>query len=226
MFNADLKYFVPVCLYPHTKYRTQSGVTALFEKFELQRHDHLIVVADRLLVLDRLVTGRHWSIPGAFEKARREASQIVSLIRRTSHRFRAQARGRIVYWDEVAETKDFKRFAEVLRGEVLADPVLSSAIERFTIKHVNRFGAGSAPGLEQGYEREYLLSEVCMSIFCTEMMGFWTEVWERPPPPDMPDPLGLIYNGRTKIVQRVAEREVRRVLTFLYEDVHPESVAE
>ena len=216
--TSAARYFVPVCLYPHTRYRTNAGVAALFEKYELSRHDHLIVVADRLLVLDRLMSGRHWTIGGAFEKARREAREIFNLIKRASHKFGAHTRGRVAYWDEIAETAQFAEFAQRLRSEVLADFVLSAAIEEFVDRRVKRFGLGSAPDRERDYEREYLLSEVCMSVFCTEVLGFSTEVWECPPAPDVPDPLKLLYSGRVDLVGRVTARPAARVLNFLYDD--------
>ena len=55
---------------------------------------------------------------------------------------------------------------------------------QFAERRVNRYSPGSAPEREQGYEHEYLLSEVSMSVFCTEILGFSNEVWERPPQPD------------------------------------------
>ena len=121
-------------------------------------------MADRLLVLDRLMSGRHWTIGGAFEKARREAREIFNLIKRASHKFGAHTRGRVAYWDEIAETAQFAEFAQRLRSEVLANSVLSAAIEEFVDRRVKRFGLGSAPDRERDYEREYLLSEVCMSL--------------------------------------------------------------
>lgn len=117
------RYFIPVCLYPHTLYRTYAGVSALFEKYELRAHDHLIVIADRLLVLDRLVTGRYWSANSAHIAARREAEQISKLIDRVSHKSGAQARGRIVFWDDIAETADYAACASRLRKEVLGDDI-------------------------------------------------------------------------------------------------------
>ena len=218
--TSAVRYFIPVCLYPHTKYRTNAGIAALFQKYLLRDHDHLIVVADRLLVLDRLITGRYWTIEGALEKARREAKQISNMLRRASFKFGAQARGNIVYWDEIAERTQFKEFARRLRSEVLADPALAAAIENFADQRVERFGLGSAREREHGCEREYLLSEVCMSVFCTEVLGFWMEVWERPPAPNVPDPLRLLYNGRVELVRRVIEHPVKRVLNFLYDDLY------
>src|SRR5262249_59589773 len=66
--GSVMSYFIPVCLYPHTKYRTRAGVIYLLEKFELRSCDYLIVVADELLFLDRLVTGRFWTIDQARKK--------------------------------------------------------------------------------------------------------------------------------------------------------------
>lgn len=214
------RYFIPVCLYPHTKYRTSAGVAALFETFALHSHEHLIVVADRLLVLDRLVTGRYWTIDAVTAKARQEAKQIVHLIKKVAARAGAQTSGRIVFWDEIAETEEFSEFAKRLRGAILTDDLLASAINEFVERRVARFGLGSAPDQEREYEREYLLSEVCMSVYCTEMLGYSREVWERPPTPDIPDPLKLLYDERPDLVERLTGRPAARVLHFLYADAH------
>ncbi|MGZ9092214.1 MAG: hypothetical protein ACXW3T_11675 [Rhodoplanes sp.] len=214
------RFFIPVCLYPHTQYRTTAGVAALFETYGLRHHDYLIVIADRLLVLDRLVTGRYWTVNSAVIAARREAQQIAKLIKRISHKSEAQARGRIVFWDEIAETAEFVAFASRLQKDVLADDMLAAAIEQFVSGRVDRFGLGAAPDRERGYEREYLLSEACMSVYCTEMLRYCTEVWERPPARDVPDPLKLLYDERKELIERVIGRAAMRVLVFLNADVH------
>jgi hypothetical protein len=211
------RYFVPVCLYPHTKYRTTEGVAALFQKFQLYRHDYLIVIADRLLALDNLVSGRYWSYDSVYEKARRDAKQIFNLIKRVSYKFKAQDCGRIVYWDDIGEMPQFKEFANRMREGFLADQLLSATLEEFVTCRVNRFGLGSSPERELDYEREYLLSEVCMSVFCTEVLGYWQEIWERPPTPDAPDPIKLLYEDRPEAVVRTTSEPTRRVLRFLDE---------
>jgi hypothetical protein len=215
---SPARYFIPVCLYPHTKYRTRTGVTDLFEKYELRSHPYLIVVADRLLVLDRLVTGRYWTLASAVVKARREASQIVRLIRRIAYKAGAVVNGRIVYWNEVAETAQFAQFAQHMQQGVLADGLLAEGIEQFVERRVERFGLGSAPDRERNYEREYLLSEICMSVFCTEILGFSTEVWERAPAIGVPDPLRLLYCEKPDLVADLIGRPPARVLRFLYDD--------
>jgi tRNA-dependent cyclodipeptide synthase len=212
------RYFVPVCLYPHTRYRTALGVTTLFERYMLSSREYLIIVADRLLVLDRLVTGRYFTVNSAISKARKEAKQVVSLIRRIAQKVGANATGRIVYWDDVAETAEFSEFASRLRGAVLTDDFLAPAIEEFIDRRVKRFGLGSDPYREREYERDYLLSEVCMSVYCTEVLGFCNEVWERPPPLDIPDPLKLLYEHRPELVTRVTTRPAVRTLHFLYKE--------
>jgi hypothetical protein len=214
------RYFVPVCLYPHTKYRTAVGVATLFEKYILSSREYLIIVADRLLVLDRLVTGRYFTVNSAISKARKEAKQIVSLIRRIAQKVGANATGKVVYWDDVAGTAEFSEFASRLRGAVLTDVFLAQAIEEFIDRRVKRFGLGSDPDREREYERDYLLSEVCMSVYCTEILGFCNEVWERPPAPDIPDPLKLLYEHRPQLVTRVTTRPAVRTLHFLYTEGH------
>ncbi len=217
MISPD-RYFVPVCLYPHTKYRTALGVSTLFERYLLSSREYLIIVADRLLVLDRLVTGRYFTVNSAISKARNEARQVVSLIRRIAYKVSANTTGRIVYWDDIAETAEFSAFASRLREAVLADDFLAQAIEEFIDRRVKRFGLGSDPAREREYERDYLLSEVCMSVYCTEILGFSNEVWERPPPPDIPDPLKLLYEHRPALIVSVTARPAARMLHFLYKE--------
>ena len=216
--SAVPRYFIPVCLYPHTKYRTTAGVTALFEKYRLRSHDHLIVIADRLLVLDRLVTGRYWSVNSATIKARNEAELVARLINNTAHKCGAHARGKIVFWDDIANTTAYGQFASRLRDQVLANRILSEAIDGFVDRRVSRFGLGSAPEQERRYEQEYLVSEICMSVYCTEMLEFRTEVWERPPAPDVPDPLKLLYRECPSVVESVTGRPAARTLELLYEE--------
>src|SRR5262245_8062457 len=215
--TQSLKYFVPICLYPHTKYRTVTGVSSLFAKYNLMQHDHLIVIADRLLALDNLVTGRYWSLNTVFDKARREAEQIFNLVKRVSAKCGARSHGRIVFWDEIAETSHFNEFSDRLRSAFLSEDLLAGALKEFVKRRVNRFGLGSSPEKERNYEREYLLSEVCMSVFCTEYLGYQVEVWERRPPPEIPDPLKLLYRDCRGVVQSVIGGHPSRQITFLYE---------
>lgn len=96
----------------------------------------------------------------------------------------------------------------------------AAAIEEFVRGRIDRFGLGAAPDRERGYEREYLLSEVCMSAYCTEILRYSTKVWERPPARDVPDPLKLLYDERKELVERVIGGSAMRVLVFLNADVH------
>jgi len=106
--------------------------------------------------------------------------------------------------------------AAQLRQVVSADAFLARAIEEFIDRRVKRFGAGSDPDWEHEHERDYLLSEVCMSVYCREVLGFCNEVWERPPAPEIPDPLKLLYAHRPELVTRVTGRPVVRKLHFLF----------
>jgi hypothetical protein len=189
----------------------------LFEKYELQCHDHLIVIADRLFALDNLVTGRYWSTKTVFGKARREATQIFNLVRRISHKFGAQDCGRIAYWDEIAGTEQFAEFAKRMRDGFMAEKLLSETLEEFVTRRIARFGLGGSPDRERNHEREYLLSEVCMSVFCTEVLGYRVEIWERPPAPNLPDPLKLLYDNCPDLIGSVTGHPASRLVEYLYD---------
>jgi hypothetical protein len=134
-----------------------------------------------------------------------------------SYKLSARQCGKVVFWDEVGDTAQFQEFAKRMREGFLADKLLSGTLERFVSQRVNRFGMGSSPEKEFGYEREYLLSEVCMSVFCSEVLGYWQEIWERPPAPNVPDPIKLLYDERPQAVVRATGQPTRRILKFLYD---------
>jgi hypothetical protein len=211
------RYYVPICLYPHTKYRTKTGAMFLFEKFLVDSEQYLIVIADRLFALDRLVTGRFWNSDSVFATARREASQIFSLVSRIAKKVGAAGNGKIVYWDEVAAREEFKRFDRSIRAELSANEVLVSSLDKFVKLRVDRFGMKRDPQKEAEFEREYLLSEVSMSMFCTEVLNFSNEIWEKPVSQGVPDPIGLIYSDYRDFVARATGHAAVRTLQFLYE---------
>jgi hypothetical protein len=216
--RADLKrYYVPVCLYPHTTYRTKAGATLLFDKYLIDSEQYLIVIADRLHALDRLVTGRYWSYDSVLIKARREAGEVSSLFERIAKRADAARHCNIVYWDDIAAGEAFKRFNKGLRAELSSNAAFVSSLEAFVKRRVDRFGLGSDHDKEAEFEREYLLSEVSMSMFCTEVLGFSDEIWEKPVSPGVPDPLGLIYSDHRDLVARTTGRPATRTLRFLHE---------
>jgi hypothetical protein len=215
--RADAKRcYVPVCLYPHTTYRTKAGATLLFDKFLVESEQYLIVIADRLHALDRLVTGRFWNQESVFIKARREAGQVLSLFERIAKRADAGRHGKIVYWDDIAAGEAFERFNRGVRAALSANAALVSSLEAFVKLRVNRFGMGSDHAKEAAFEREYLLSEVAMSMFCTEVLGFSDEIWEKPVAQGAPDPLALIYSDHRDLVARTTGHAAARTLHFLY----------
>lgn len=103
-----------------------------------------------------------------------------------------------------------------MRSALLEPSLFANALEEFAGSRVERFGLGSSPEQERAFEREYLLSEVCMSVFCTEILGYWQEIWERPPSPELPDPLKLLYEKHPEIIPKTVGHSPRRQLRFLY----------
>lgn len=216
--QSDEMFYVPVCLYPHTKYRTRAGLNDLFEKFSLSEKPCLIVVADRLLALDRLVTGRYWQPTTVVEKARRDAEQVFKLIRHTAAAFNAQENCRICYWEDIASDQTYKEFSEKLQAAITSNAEMRGQIEAFVSTRIERFGDKANPERAADAEREYLFSEVTMSVFATEILGYTAEVWERPQAPEIADPLKVLYDQHISLVAEATGKPAVRQLGFLYED--------
>ncbi len=211
------RYFVPVCLYPHTRYRTREGLTDLIEQFALDRCEHMIVVADFLLALDNLVTGRFWNPEMVFDKAHRQGTEIFRLIRRTARRQNSEDRMSLNYWDDVSVTEDFKAFSSRLTSACLACESFGATVDRFVRSRIDRYAQGEAGERQYNAETRYILGEISMSVYCTEILGYRSEIWEKPLAPDAPDPLGILYSRHPEIVLSVSGKErLDRRLEFLY----------
>ena len=220
------RFFIPVCLYPHTKYRTRKGLLDLVGKFDLAAFDHLIVVADRLLALDRIVTGRFWNEAAVFDKARRESKDVFRLIRKVADKEGACGRCRLAYWDDIAASPAFGVFSARLLAACRAESAFMELVGRFVEARIQRFGQGADPERERRAEFDYILGEISMSVYCTEMLLYWNEIWERPLPEGAPDPLRILYEDFPKVVQEACGRDhTHRRLSFLYEEAQPESKA-
>jgi len=211
------RYFVPVCLYPHTRYRTREGLIDLIDRFALASSEHMIVVADFLLALDNLVTGRFWNADLVFDKAHRQGTQILQLIRKTSRKHGSEDKMSLNYWDGVAEGQDFKAFSARLVAGCQACPSFKASIDEFVHARIDRFCREGAGERQYNAETDYILGEISMSVYCTEMLGYYTEVWEKPLEPGAPDPLGILYSRHPEIVREACEKEeLDRTLEFLY----------
>lgn len=211
------RYFVPVCLYSHTRYRTREGLTELIERFALDRCEHLIVVADFLLALDKLVTGQFWNPEMVYDKSHRQGAEVFRLIRKTARRHHSQETMSLNFWGDVAETEGFKEFSTRITAACLACDSFKSIVDRFVQERIDRFASGEAGAQQFDAETNYIWGEISMSVYCTEILGYHTEVWEKPLEPDAPDPLGILYGYHPEIVRAVCDKQaLDRRLQFLY----------
>ncbi|MBT5496106.1 MAG: hypothetical protein HOK54_10220 [Alphaproteobacteria bacterium] len=213
---ASDKLYIPVCLYPHTSYRTKAGVEHLMTAMTLGERDFLIVIADHLLALDRIVTGRVVTEKNVYRTARRDAEQVYRLIRRTLQRADIDVEDRLQYWAHIGEDPAYGEFSSMLRDAVSRDSGMTAEIDRFVDARIKRYAMGSNDTAERAAQLDYLMSEVCMSVYCSEILGYETEVWERPPKPEVPDPLKVLYASHRSIVEGVIGKSCRRELVFLH----------
>ena len=209
------RYFIPVCLYPHTRYRTRSGLCELFRKYQLNRNSYLIVIADRLLGLDRLVTGRFWTEAGAFLRARREATQVYHLIRKTAIRAGNEETGQICYWDDISNMKDFQIVYSDIESFSENHPKFGRTVSDFVSERICRFGL-SKSSREYAWEFDYIVSEIAMSVYCTEILSYTTEVWEKRVEDSGLDPIETLYEDFSDDLRGILNVDkLRRSASFL-----------
>lgn len=205
-----------MCMYPHTKYRTNKGLLFLFEKFSLYSSEYIIVVADRLNALDNLLTGKYVRKNNVFLKSRAEAEQFMKQAKKISKQSGAISSGQFYYWDELASQPEYLDFYELLKEEIFANKSMTNVIQKFINNRVERYGLGLSKADEEKYELDYILGEISMSVYCTEILRFNTEIWEKPISADMPDPLSVLYSENLDIIRKIARAEPSRKLEYLF----------
>jgi hypothetical protein len=214
--SGSTGFYVPVYLFSYSLYRTRRGPADLFKAFALHENNHLVVIADRLLGLDRLITGGDRSVEQMLHRARREAELVFGQFEHVARVFRAQDKGMIAYWDDIADRPDYIAFARNMRALAMGNGDVWAALQRFAQQRVAAHGAGVHPDRELTLEMDYLLSEICMSVFCTELLGYRCEVRERPLQPGIPDPVHLLYTHHRPLIAQATGRFPMRRMLHLY----------
>ena len=215
------RYFIPVFLYPHVKYRTRHGILDLIAKYRLADHDHLVVVADEVQTgetspaVGRMRDGPQWQT----ERARTllDRSEVLRLFGSEVHDRDERQRGALVSWGQITKTAPFAALEARLSENVTANPRLMQTMGRAVER---RLALLSQPnGFESAYQAEFdaALGEIAMSLYCTEVLSYRTEIWERPLDADSIDPLGTVYRDHPDIVRAACQRSrTMRRLEFLY----------
>jgi hypothetical protein len=121
----------------------------------------------------------------------------------------------IAKWRDIAGQDNYMGLLQRLSSVVEEDKDLAAVVDQFVVQHVRKFCWRSDEQAAK-WEKRYLLEEITMSIYVTEMLGYPRELWESPPNPQFADPIGYLYESRPELVQMlVGKRTLSRKLEIL-----------
>lgn len=207
--------FIPICLYAKTAYKRKENMQYIFSKYIQQSKTSLILICDDLHAYNLIIMNRCSSIDEAFKKAKSQCENLQAMISNIHKRFNNKDNVRIAKWNDLTRENKYIRLFDGLRRFVKQDKKLREIVDEFVALHVQKF-LWRIDQEALKWEERYLLEEIAMSIYVTEILGYPRELWETPPNPKFPDPIGYLYETRTDLIQMlVGNTTLNRKLEIL-----------
>jgi len=198
--------FIPICLYSNTFYRKKENIKYLFSKYIQTSESALVVICDSLHAYNLIIRGSCSTIDEAFERAKRQGENLLSMIRNVQKKFTEVDNLWIAMWNEITTQNKYLEILQNLKSIVEQDKELEAVVNKFITLYVRKFRWN--PSEATKWEERYLLEEVTMSIYVTEILGYSRELWEKAPEPDFPDPIGYLYQNRSELIQRLVGKKI------------------
>jgi tRNA-dependent cyclodipeptide synthase len=180
--------FIPICLYSRNLLRVPQ-VRNLIQIINVTDIKACFVVADYLHGLNMMLRG--YRSETSKRKADVAGQNLVKMVKKITASEEAH-KVEVLRWEEVAVRPSFGVLLDNIEKSFATTKALADLAEQFV-----QFQKGRTEWEldEQAtkIERHYLCSEIAMSVYMTEMAGHCCELWEEPPTPGGPDPLGEIY---------------------------------
>lgn len=117
----------------------------------------------------------------------------------------------LVDWADVADRVDFRRFRDKITDLVRENPLARRICDNFVSKHARAAGSVRQDFFEEN-EWNYLLNEISISIFVTEKLGYFMEVWEPISDTNAFDPIATLYSEiEGEILEILGVSKLRRL---------------
>ena len=203
--------FAPICLYTNSLFKTRDKATQFIDKYIVSTSNALVLVCDTLHAYSLMV--RHsYDCKKAKRKAQRQGESQHQMMSKLLRNVPNRKAIRLCRWDEIASDAGYTEVMERIESALTRDDEFRGIIAGFCAAHVRRLSYGRTGPIAE-WERRYVLSEIAMSVYVTEILGYWHEVWENVPGPELVDPLTYLYDSRRSLVLSFAQvRETRRRL--------------
>jgi tRNA-dependent cyclodipeptide synthase len=207
MFKKNPAIFIPICLYTRTFYRKKENMKYIFSKYVQPSEATLILICDDLHAYNLIIRGNCSSVDEAFKKARNQGENLRSMILNVRRQFADVKNIIIAKWIDIAGQNKYIELYQKLKSILGQGKDLADIVNEFVTSYMRKFYWRRVNEETAKWEKRYLLEEISMSIYVTEILGYPRELWENAPNPKFPDPIGYLYEKRPEIVQMLVEKK-------------------
>lgn len=205
--------FIPICLYSKSFYFQRRNIYTLLEEYITKYDRALIVLADDLWAYNHIIKGGGRNINDALQIARQRGNELASMVSRCISNRHIATHIEIRRWNEIILNPEFQAVQRVIDRLYSEHDGFRDIVSNFIEFNLSRFNVDEDQE-KHYYEMRYIIEEIAMSIYCTEVLGYHTELWEKET--DSPDPIKFVYQYLPdKILQISTAHVPKRQLIFL-----------
>lgn len=215
--GSQRNFFLPVCLYATTKYRQKSFFENLLMNLTANYKNGLILVCDEARVFDLLITGKCINENEARAKATADGKNILRMIENllSGHNYRQLS---LSNWNAVSSSPRYAELEESIVKALANDAEFSEVFESYARALLRKLRRPKAVDIFN-YEMRYLLNEVVMSIYVSEILGFPDEIWEVKAIEKPIDPITFLYEDKKILVSEWIGKSVLRRNQLSLQDI-------
>lgn len=209
------KLFIPVCLYSQSAYRRKDNIDQLLTLIAQRDEGAFILIADFVHVFFLLLTSKSDTFEEAMDKAKQDGANVHRMIENRLSRLGGEIDVLLSYWSDVSACKDYLSLKERVVNAAIVDEKFANVVKVYGEKSLEKLRIRKTEK-HSGYERNYLLNEVAMSLYVSEVMGYPIEIWENKPLSYVSDPITYLYTENRNLLKTLAGKDdLQRVQKYV-----------
>lgn len=205
-YGSENQVFMPICLYQKSVFARREEMVRTLGHYVADATGVLLLVCDTIHAYNLMLLGKAATFESAMGKALRRGEGVFRMARRVLRQVDHRERVVIMRWDELANEERYAAVRRQVERYAESELDFGAEIELFVQASLRKVYK-SVPHVDEVWERRYVLDEVAMTVFVTELLGYWREVWEVVPGEQAPDPIGFLYNRRPDLVSALTGKQ-------------------
>ena len=214
------KAFVPICLYSKGFFLEKENLKYFLYSFS-DYDEILFLIIDELYGHNLLIKNKTKSFNRAKILAEKRGIDIYNFSKNIISEFAdnnlSKTKFKLSRWNEYAKLKMYLNLYQKIKYEINKNSLLKEVCDKFINYNLINL-TDEITNTKLLLEEDYLFSEMTMSILLTEYLGYSIEIWEKPPNPNIPDPISVLYDeGKKTLLNILNKKETSRNQFYLTE---------